>query len=453
MPRNDRRTPSGRRLPALRLERLEERQLLSALSHRPDSPGAGHDPHRLGFLLAARARHIEARATERAALVGVLSRERGAAGFSTPDARPQDIVSSADPSAVGTPPANAYYPAQIRKAYGFDQIPEQGQGLTIAIVDAFDDPNIASDLSVFSATFGLPQMDGLNGDPTFAKAFPQETPEPNTSWGGEISLDVEWVHALAPMANILLVETVDAMNVNLYASPNSGVNYAKAQQGVVVVSNSYGGDEFPGELADDANFLPLAGQPVAITYGAGDAGSASRYPAASPNVIAVGGTFLATLSASGRYGIESAWSNGGGGPSLYEPRPSYQAGLPFGNTRTIPDVAFDAAPNTGVAVYNTFSETGWVRVGGNSFASPAWASLIALADQARLADGLPALTSDEVHAALYADYNSPNYLNDFHDITTGSNTNGYQAGPGYDLATGIGTPKVPGVVQTLANAP
>lgn len=96
-------------------------------------------------------------------------------------------------------------------------------------------------------------------------------------------------------------------------------------------------------------------------------------------------------------------------------------------------------------------DSGWVRVGGNSVASPSWAALIALADQTRIANGLPALTSNDVRTTLYADYNSPNYLNDFHDITNGNN--GYQAGPGYDLTTGIGTPKVQNVVQALANAP
>ena len=455
MPRNDHRRPSGRRRPTPGLERLEDRQLLSALAKSPDLPGPTREVIPLNSLRPARVHHGHAHPGSSAQLahspVATRGGVRGKPGDSTPDVLRRDVVNIPAPDAIGFPQANAYIPSQIRKAYGFDQLAGQGQGVTIAIVDAFDDPNIASDLSAFSAQFGLPQMDGQGGDPTFTKAFPQGMPTADPSSAEEISLDVEWAHALAPMANIMLVEVTDLTRGNTYGNANSGVNYAKAQPGVVVISNSYGAAEFAGETAFDSNFLPLADHPVAITYGSGDNGAAGRYPASSPNVVAVGGTSLATLSASGRYGYESGWSNSGGGPSLYESRPAFQSGLPFGNTRTIPDVGFDASPSTGVAVYNTYSRSGWTRVGGNSFASPAWASLIALADQARIANGLPALTSNEVNAKLYADYQSSNYLNDFHDITTGNN--GYPAGPGYDLNTGIGTPKVPNVVRTLAAAP
>ncbi len=167
--------------------------------------------------------------------------------------------------------------------------------------------------------------------------------------------------------------------------------------------------------------------------------------------MAVGGTSLTLLGLKGQYGLESGWSGSGGGVSQYESVPSFQSSNGVNNgARSIPDVSMDANPNTGVYVYDSYDggPNGYYEVGGTSLSSPMWAGLIALGDQARGTAG--ALNSAGVLDALYGAYDSSNYSTDFHDVTTGSN--GHSAGTGYDLVTGIGTPKAPAIVSLLGSA-
>jgi hypothetical protein len=356
---------------------------------------------------------------------------------------------------LSSPSPSGYTPAQIRQAYGFNQIQlsggitGDGAGQTVAIVDAYDDPNIQSDLNAFSQEFGLPTTS--SGQFTFTKV--NETggstpPAGSTSWAVEISLDVEWVHAIAPRANILLVEASDNSDASIYTA----IDYAANQPGVSVVSMSFGESESQGELGLDSNFETPAGHaPVSFVASAGDQGAPPEYPSASPNVLAVGGTTL-NLDSSGDYLSESAWSGGGGGISAYEPQPAYQKGIvtQSGTQRTTPDVAYDANPGTGFPVYDSYTYgliRPWQQVGGTSAGAPQWSALIAIADEGRALPGEQPL--DGPSQLLPMIYGLPSA--DLHDITTGS-TEGNPpepAGPGYDLATGLGSPFANLVVPAL----
>jgi hypothetical protein len=384
-------------------------------------------------------------------------------------------------------------PAQIRGAYGissisFDGITGDGTGQTIAIVDAYDDPNAASDLNAFSTAFGLPTFNAGGTSPTFTKLgvnnstdttqtkLPRTDSEgPYSSTGGgdweqEESLDIEWAHAIAPMANITLLEASNSSN-DLY----NAVIAARKLAGVDAVSMSWSGAETAGETSDDADFTTPSGH-IGITFlaASGDDGSYSagtttnspQYPAASPNVVAVGGTALTVNNDS--YSSEIGWGSGttsalsssstnggsGGGISQYESQPSYQKDVvPTSITttqRTYPDVSMNADPYTGVPIYDSWdfgTSTPWVPgyEGGTSLATPMWAGLIAIANQGRNLAGQTSL--DGATQTLPALYKLPS--TDFHDITSGSNGS-YSAAPGYDLVTGIGTPVANTLVPDLA---
>jgi hypothetical protein len=326
-----------------------------------------------------------------------------------------------------------------------------GAGQTIAIVDAYNDPNIASDLAKFDSQYGLPAPPSFVVDNLGATTT-------NAGWALETSLDVEWAHALAPKANIVLVEAQSSSLSSLF----SAVSSASKLKGVSVVSMSWGTPEFWGEWNYDSLFTTPSGHNgVAYVASSGDSGAwyGPMYPSVSPNVLAVGGTSL-SLGSNNTYGSETGWTDSTGGFSgadnwfqFYETAPSYQVaaqqavGLNYG-VRTTPDVSFNADPNTGVAVYDSVAyggQKGWFEVGGTSAAAPAWAGLIAIADQGLATGGKAPLTSTQVLTDLY---NSPS--SDYHDITSGSN--GYSATPGYDLVTGLGTPKANSVVAGLLAA-
>lgn len=342
-------------------------------------------------------------------------------------------------------------PAQVRHAYGFDQVAfggtaGTGAGATIAIVDAYDDPSIQTDLHAFDQQFGLP-------DPTFTKVNQSggtTMPAANTGWAGEISLDVEWAHAVAPAANILLVEAASSSLSNLFTA----VDYAARQPGVAAVSMSWGGGEFSGESSYDSNFVTPAGHSgVVFLASSGDYGAPVSYPAASPNVVSVGGTTL-SVDSQGNYLGESGWGGSGGGVSGYEAQPAYQAGVVTQTTtrRANPDVAYDADPNTGFSVYQTYGNSTtapWLQYGGTSAAAPQWAGLVAVADQGRALAGEAALSSATLLPMLYQ---LP--AADFHDTTSGTSTGSpnYTAGPGYDLVTGRGTPVANRVVADLVGS-
>ncbi|HTU16895.1 MAG TPA: hypothetical protein VMG10_02435, partial [Gemmataceae bacterium] len=367
-------------------------------------------------------------------LVPTIAPTSGAADVAVPLV---EVVptSTATPNGSSGQPAG-FSPQQISQAYGFNQISfdngaikGNGSGQTIAIIDAYNQPDIAGDLQTFDSQYGL------QAPPSFTVVNENggsSLPVANQSWGLEISLDVEWAHAMAPGANILLVEA----NSDSYADLMTAVNYARNQPGVSVVSMSWGSSEWSGESSYNSYFTTPAGhQGVTFVASSGDNGTV-EYPSTSPNVLAVGGTQL-TTDTSGDYLSEVAWSGSGGGISTEELEPSYQQGVATqtGGYRGVPDVAYNASSNSPYAVYDTTGYDGWIEVYGTSAGAPQWAALVAIADQGRALDGEDTL--DGGSQTLPAIYQLPQ--SDFHDITSGSNGT-YSAGPGYDLVTGRGSP-------------
>jgi hypothetical protein len=359
-------------------------------------------------------------------------------------------------SPMGTPAPTGLTPTQLRHAYAFDQISlpggvvGDGSGTTIAIVDSNDDPTVASDLHQFDLAFNLPDP------PTFTKVNQtggSVMPAPDPGWAQEIALDVEWAHAIAPKANILLVESNDASDSNLLAA----VDYAARQPGVVVVSMSWDGGEDPTETSLDSHFTTPTGHAgVTFVAASGDSGAPPGYPAISPNVLSVGGTTL-NLTAQGNYGSESGWDGSGGGISAYESQPAYQKGVVTQSTtrRTNPDIAYDADPNTGVPVYITYANSTsapWLQFGGTSMGAPQWSALIAIADQGLALQGQGSL--DGPTQLLPALYQLPAATN-LHAVTTGGSFGSppYSAGAGYNLVTGRGTPIANVLVSTLIGVP
>jgi hypothetical protein len=331
-------------------------------------------------------------------------------------------VKGLTPAAV-TP--NGWGAPDLQSAYSLP--PDGGAGQTVAIVDAFDDPNAEADLAIYRQQYGLPACTTANG--CFSKVDQRggsTYPSPDPGWAGEISLDLDMVSAAAPYAHILLVEADD----NGFESLGSSVNEAVAL-GAKFVSNSYGSDyrggngEDPSETtAFDAYFNHPG---VAVTVSTGDYGYGVGYPAASQYVTAVGGTTLTRDTGSARGWTESAWDGAGSGCSLYEPKPAFQKDTGCAN-RALADVS---AVAEGVAVYQTYGAGGWSVYGGTSVSSPIIASVYADA-------GTP-VAGSYPNSYPYAASSGVN------DITTGSNGSCSPAylctgGAGYDGPTGLGTP-------------
>ena len=243
------------------------------------------------------------------------------------------------------------------------------------------------------------------------EAHPQGQPKTDSGWALEESLDVEWAHAIAPGATILLVEASSASISSLLAA----VDYA-VSQGASVVSMSWGSSsEFLGETSFDSHFTAPG---VTFTASSGDSGPGVIYPAASPYVTSVGGTTLPLDSSGNLTAAETAWSGSGGGVSVYEPTPSYQSSIGAAG-RSVPDVAYDADPNTGVAVYDSTAysgQSGWFVVGGTSAGAPQWGALAAIVNSQR------STPLGGANPALYAPPAA-----DFRDEISPS-----PAGPGYD---------------------
>jgi hypothetical protein len=352
-------------------------------------------------------------------------------------ARPFYIATPITPRSGAKPDASAvtYSPTQISKAYGINVLSQTGAGETIYIVDAYNDPNIASDVAKFDAGY---QSGWTVPAINLTVHKMSSNIQNNSSWGIEESLDVEWAHAIAPQASIVLVEATSSSNANLFAA----VNYATSS-GASIVSMSWGGTDASSDKSYNADF-----ENSGVTYiaSAGDTGAAVEYPAASPYVLAIGGTTL-TLTSSNGYSSESAWSDGGGGVSRYEALPGYQSSYGITNSgRSIPDVAWDANPNTGVFVYDSYVRGGggWYDVGGTSVGAPSWAGIVALADQGRSS---PLTTDNLTSSTEYDAATGSVYATNYHDITTGSN--GHKAGVGYDLATGVGSPQANNLVPWM----
>lgn len=382
----------------------------------------------------------------------------------------------APPSA--TSPVPCYAPAQIRRAY---DIPSYltGAGETIVIIDAFGDPTVSSDLALFDSTFGLPT-------PTLNVICPQDCPtfDPTSAdelgWAAEISLDVQWSHAIAPGATIDLVVARSDQDPDILAA----LQYVVQNNLGDVLSQSYGQGETcmaPAVFAAQHQaFQDAASENMTVFASAGDYGAAEpdctgtgyflsvSTPASDPLVTAVGGTHLDANHTTGAYYFETVWNNsgepagfdfgaGGGGFSTIYPRPYYQNSANTGSAfRGLPDVTYDADVFGGVLGVCSECNDGiptFYIVGGTSAGPPQWSGITALADQAaghRLGF---------LNPALYAIAAGPLYHYAFHDITVGNNTwdtsgvTGYSAGPGWDPASGLGSPDAADLIKLLISRP
>jgi len=330
---------------------------------------------------------------------------------------------SGAPAVTTTP--SGYGPAALQSAYALPSA-TNGAGQVFAIVDAYDDPNAASDLSNYRATFGLGPCLSSGSSPCFRKvnqAGGTRMPHANGGWAQETSLDLDMASAICPNCRVLLVEASSASFADLGTAVDTAVSL-----GATVVSNSYGGSEFASEVTSESHYHHPG---VAITVSSGDSGYGASFPAASQYVTAVGGTSLKADSST-RGWSETAWSGAGSGCSAFEPKPSWQADQDCAR-RTIADVSAVADPNTGVAVYDSYAfqgYKGWMVFGGTSVSAPVIAGVYALAGTANVLQfsSLPYATT----SALF-------------DVTSGSNgscSSSYlcTAAFGYDGPTGLGTP-------------
>jgi subtilase family serine protease len=344
----------------------------------------------------------------------------------------QATVDGVTPKAADASTPSGYGPSDLQSAYGLTSAAaSRGAGETIAIVDAYDDPNAAADLAQYRSHYGLPSCTAASG--CFKKVSQTGSttslPTADSGWSEEISLDLDMASAICPQCKILLVEAKSATMANLGTSVNEAVSL-----GAKFVSNSYGGSESSSDTSYDSSYFNHAG--VAITVSAGDSAYGAEYPAASKYVTSVGGTALKTSSTT-RGWTESVWKTSstegtGSGCSAYDAKPSWQTDTGCGK-RMISDVSAVADPATGVSVYDSYGVTaGWYTFGGTSASSPIIAGVYALA-------GTP--SSGSYPAAF--PYAHTSALN---DVTTGNNgtcSPSYfcTATSGYDGPTGWGTPE------------
>jgi subtilase family serine protease len=337
-------------------------------------------------------------------------------------------ASGVSPSAVA-PPTTGYGPADIKSIYSLDIT--KGAGQTVAIIDAYDNPNAEKDLATFRSVYKLPACTTANG--CFRKVNQRggkAAPTADAGWGLEIALDLQAVSASCPKCKILLVEADSSEMNDIGAAVNRSVTL-----GAKIVSNSYGGDEFNGVLDVGKQFYSHPG--VAMVVSSGDLGfTTASFPAAWRSAIAVGGTTV-TKTATGW--DHSAWSGAGSGCSAWIAKPSWQKDSNC-LMRTTSDVSALADPDTGMAVYDTYGladlgvEPGWIVVGGTSLAAPLISGMIALAGNA------PSLGT----AKYIYDHRAG-----LRDVIGGSNDFLQECGgdylctalKGYDGPTGLGTPK------------
>jgi subtilase family serine protease len=342
-------------------------------------------------------------------------------------------------------------PAEVTSAYSLNAITfgtpsgstvkGDGTGETIALIEAFHDRNITSDLNTFDQAYGLPNptltVDNLAGN------------QSDDGWALEESLDVEWAHAIAPGANILVVEASSQTLKGLITA----VNMARNTPGVVAVSMSWGFNEFRQETTYNSTFTTPAGH-AGITFlaSSGDGGSqgGAEWPAAAPTVVAVGGTSL-SVGGSGQYQFESAWVGSSGGYSKFEAEPAFQRAVQSTGKRSSPDVSFDGDPDTGVSVYATSLQTGigsWQVVGGTSLGTPAWAGIIAIVDQGRAIAGAGSVNgATQTLPTLYALPSS-----DFHQVSSFARRGKLLANATANTTTGRGTPIGPQLIYGLVTS-
>lgn len=386
---------------------------------------------------------------------------------------------------AGTGVVTTYSVAQVRAAYGFGALPavgskpsgaqaaQLGAGQTVYVIGAKHNPNVAAELAAFNQKFGLPTcaakvLPVTTGLP-LAAASPAAgcelwvaystasggisgvAPAYDAGWATEIALDVQWVHAIAPLARIVLVEAPDASVNSLLGA----VRLANTM-GPGVVSMSFGAQEGAWTASVDAAFTAAGMTYLAAT---GDSGAGVNWPSVSANVLAVGGTTLTYSGSAAR--SEVSWSGTGGGTSGFIAVPAYQKSSVPGTgslmRRTVADVAMNADPATGqyVAVMQPGSSAvQWISAGGTSLAAPMWAGLVAVANAGRQQAARPVMGGG--HALLYGQIGAvaSNYASSFSDIRLGSHgvCGTCTAGPGYDQLTGLGTPNASALVGLLAGA-
>lgn len=395
-----------------------------------------------------------------------------------------------DPTVPTNPVLFCYTPGYIWTAYNFLPLYYAGitgAGQTIVIVDAYGSPTIAQDLKTFDSIFGLPDPDFSVVCPMGCPAFnPRNAPQDEAGWSIETTLDVEWAHAIAPGARIVLVVAPSAHGNSI----NNAVQYAVSHYPGAILSQSFGAPEaaFRGNNAQflqaHQNYVAAAAQGMTVLASSGDLGATNggfpatnaSYPASDPLVTAVGGTQglplggtvaltgsctppLTTACIPTGYGAEAAWneawigSAGGGALSVLFSTPAYQSALDL-KGRAVPDVSYNAAVDGGVLiVYSALGSTVLYVVGGTSAGAPQWAGTFALANQLRGSKGKGPLGF--ANPALYSVAQSAAYAADFHDIKAGNNVlagtiGGFAAAAGYDLATGWGTPNATALLVDLA---
>jgi subtilase family serine protease len=382
------------------------------------------------------------------------------------------------------PRARCYSPQQIRAAYEIQAALDAGNdgaGRTIVIVDAFDNPYIQTDLDTFDTTFGVAaatvNVIKMPGVPTF-----DITDDNQVGWTGEISLDVQWAHAVAPGAKLVLVEAASNDDNDIYAA----LKYAVDEHLGDVISMSFGENEAcnPTEAKQHRLFQKATEEGITLVASSGDDGSAqptcdglslvtaASSPASDPNVLGVGGTTLSADSNTGAYLGETTWADsfagcpppdfgcsGGGFSTLYK-KPGYQKGVVAGSMRGVPDVSYDGGVAGGVLTHwgvglETIGLDPTTPVffifGGTSAGSPQWAGIVALAGQ-REGEGL-----GRVNDKIYSLAGSKRAGNLFHDITVGNNVIdpslvGFSAGPGWDAVTGVGSPRVSALLKRLTGS-
>lgn len=346
------------------------------------------------------------------------------------------------------PNTSTYTPQQIRVAYGINNITVPGNllgsGITVAVIIAYTYPNLQSDFNAYCTHFGLPSQT-LN-------IVTMSGATQNSGWALEECLDVQQVHSVAPYANIMVVEARSASYTDIFAA----INYATTH-GANIISMSFGSSEFSNELSLSAS---LNNTGISYVASSGDTAALIEFPSSSPNVLSVGGTTL-NLNISGTRISEATWNSGGCGVSSYVTKPSFQTGIATitGNRRTCCDLSLVANPSTGVYTY--YSGV-WYSVGGTSVSAPLFSGMLAICNQLRVNASKPMLTtvngaSNNILTYIYKQLYLPSlsggaaYRNNFNDITTGSDGR-YRSARGYDYPTGLGSPILNILSNSLLNA-
>ncbi len=355
-------------------------------------------------------------------------------------------------------------PAEVRTVYN---LPSTGGSGIIAIVDAYHYPTALNDFNVFANEFGLPTETSTSATSSSNKVFQVvyangRQPSTDGGWSQEAALDIEWAHAMAPNAKIVLVEAASSSLADLFQA----IQVASKISGVKQISLSWGTSEFRSQTSYDSYFQSqtttksstpgrngMPGAPGMLNKGAttttsssgstgivyfaasGDTGGVVIYPGSSPYVVSAGGTTL-NYDANGNFLSETGWSGSGGGKSAFEAIPSYQSALKakLGSYRGVPDYSFVANPYSGVSVYDSTAYngmSGWMVFGGTSVSSPALAGIV---NTAATVSGTFAASSVAELTKIYGNLGT----SAFRDITSGT-AGTFSCSTGWDFVTGVGS--------------